>query len=110
MNVTRLKRENNFAAFAPSLRPLRLREIQLTAKVAGVFAGGAKYFSHPTTAILLTLALVANVAATTLPAVQPSKVSVDAVRLALIDAAVNDAIMRKELPGAVVLVARRGGV
>src|SRR5205823_12132918 len=46
----------------------------------------------------------------TLPAVQPSKVSVDAARLAFIDAAVNDAIARKELPGAVVLAARRGGV
>src|SRR5438067_6646444 len=102
--------EKTFATFAPSLRPLRLRKDSLTAKVAKVFAKGAKNFSHATTAILLTLALVNSVAATTLPAVQPSKVSVDATRLAFIDAAVNDAIARKELPGAVVLVARRGGV
>jgi uncharacterized protein YbbC (DUF1343 family)/CubicO group peptidase (beta-lactamase class C family) len=48
--------------------------------------------------------------ATTLPVVQPAKVSVAADRLAFIDAAVNEAVGRKELPGAVVLVARRGGV
>src|SRR5205085_2839789 len=108
MNVTRLKRENNFASFAPSLRPLRLR-IFFNRKGRKVHAKGAKNFSHATTAILLTLALVNSVAATTLPAVQPSKVSVDAARLALIDAAVMDAIVRKELPGAVVLVAHRGG-
>src|SRR5437868_7499741 len=109
MNVTRLKRENNFASFAPSLRPLRLRNF-FNRKGRKVHAKGAKNFSRATTAILLTLALVNSVAATTLPAVQPSKVSVDATRLAFIDAAVNDAVARKELPGAVVLVARRGGV
>jgi uncharacterized protein YbbC (DUF1343 family)/CubicO group peptidase (beta-lactamase class C family) len=56
------------------------------------------------------LALVASAVGSTLPSVQPSKVSVDAARLAFIDAAVNDAIAKKETPGAVVLVARRGGV
>src|SRR2546421_3647765 len=59
---------------------------------------------------LLPFAFSLPLLATTLPAVQPSKVSVDAGRLAFIDAAVMDAIARKELPGAVVLVARRGGV
>src|SRR5436309_6846123 len=62
------------------------------------------------TTIFLTLALVASAVGSTLPSVQPSKVSVDAARLAFIDAAVNDAIAKKETPGAVVLVARRGGV
>src|SRR5947209_14193961 len=66
--------------------------------------------TRPAAAILLTFALVASAFGLTLPSVQPSKVSMDAARLALIDAAVNDAIARKELPGAVVLVARRGGV
>src|SRR2546421_315472 len=59
---------------------------------------------------LLPFAFSLPLLATTLPSVQPSKVSVDAARLAFIDAAVTDAIARKELPGAVVLVARRGGV
>src|SRR5256714_11568577 len=59
---------------------------------------------------LLPFALSLPLLGATLPAVQPSKVSVDAGRLAFIDAAVMDAIARKELPGAVVLVARRGGV
>jgi uncharacterized protein YbbC (DUF1343 family)/CubicO group peptidase (beta-lactamase class C family) len=53
---------------------------------------------------------VASAFAAMLPLVPPAKVSVAADRLAFIDAAVNDAIGRKELPGAVVLVARRGGV
>ncbi|HEX3557831.1 MAG TPA: exo-beta-N-acetylmuramidase NamZ domain-containing protein [Pyrinomonadaceae bacterium] len=48
--------------------------------------------------------------AATLPAVPPAKVSMSAGRLAFIDSAVNEAIEKKETPGAVVLVARRGGV
>ncbi|MDT7808344.1 MAG: hypothetical protein QOJ70_2157 [Acidobacteriota bacterium] len=60
--------------------------------------------------VLLTFALVANVIAATLPVVAPAKVAVAADRLVFIDAAVNDAIEKKELPGAVVLVARRGGI
>ncbi|MDT7688607.1 MAG: hypothetical protein QOE46_1366 [Acidobacteriota bacterium] len=60
--------------------------------------------------VLLTCALVANVIAATLPVVAPAKVAVAADRLVFIDAAVNDAIEKKELPGAVVLVARRGGI
>src|ERR1700755_492365 len=61
-------------------------------------------------AIIVSLALVASASGATLPPVQPSKVSVDASRLAFIDGALDDAIAKKELPGAVVLVARRGGV
>ncbi|HST53431.1 MAG TPA: exo-beta-N-acetylmuramidase NamZ domain-containing protein [Pyrinomonadaceae bacterium] len=61
-------------------------------------------------AIIVSLALVASAAGVTLPPVQPSKVSVDASRLAFIDGALGDAVAKKELPGAVVLVARRGGV
>jgi uncharacterized protein YbbC (DUF1343 family)/CubicO group peptidase (beta-lactamase class C family) len=63
-----------------------------------------------TAAVLLTLAFVANAFAAPLPTVPPAKVSMAADRLAYIDAAVTEAIQRKELPGAVVLVARRGGV
>src|SRR5437660_4422316 len=66
--------------------------------------------TRPAAAILLTFALVASAFGSTLPSVQPSKVSVDAARLAFIDEAVNDAIAKKETPGAVVLVARRAGV
>jgi uncharacterized protein YbbC (DUF1343 family)/CubicO group peptidase (beta-lactamase class C family) len=63
-----------------------------------------------TAVALLTLSLAANASAATLPVVQPAKVSVAADRLAFIDAAVNESVERKELPGAVVLFARRGGV
>src|SRR5437764_15056716 len=59
---------------------------------------------------LLLFAFSLPLLGATLPAVQPSKVSVDAGRLAFIDGAVNDAIARKELPGAVVRVGGRGGV
>jgi uncharacterized protein YbbC (DUF1343 family)/CubicO group peptidase (beta-lactamase class C family) len=58
----------------------------------------------------LTFALVANASAAPLPTVAPAKVSMAAERLAYIDGAVAESIQRKELPGAVVLVARRGGV
>jgi uncharacterized protein YbbC (DUF1343 family)/CubicO group peptidase (beta-lactamase class C family) len=61
-------------------------------------------------ATLLALALVSNALGAALPAVQPAKVSMSAERLAFIDAAVAESVARKELPGAVVLVARRGGV
>ncbi len=60
--------------------------------------------------LLLTLALVTNALASALPTVPPAKVSMAADRLAFIDAAVAESVARKELPGAVVLVARRGGV
>jgi len=61
-------------------------------------------------ALLLALALVSNALGAALPAVSPAKVSMAADRLAFIDAAVAESVARKELPGAVVLVARRGGV
>ncbi|HEU4593865.1 MAG TPA: exo-beta-N-acetylmuramidase NamZ domain-containing protein [Pyrinomonadaceae bacterium] len=48
--------------------------------------------------------------AVALPSVAPEKVGMSGERLAYIDAAVTEAVARKELPGAVVLVARRGGV
>jgi len=69
-----------------------------------------KSLKRTASAVVLTLALVADAVAASLPSVPPSKVSVAAERLAFIDAAVNESIERKELPGAVVLVARRGGV
>src|SRR5215831_8302583 len=55
------------------------------------------------------LFLVATVSAQ-LPATQPSAEGFSADRLALMDAAIADAIARKELPGAVVLVGRHGKV
>ncbi|HWS89217.1 MAG TPA: exo-beta-N-acetylmuramidase NamZ domain-containing protein [Pyrinomonadaceae bacterium] len=58
----------------------------------------------------MTFAAVVNVLAAPLPTVPPAKVSMAADRLAFIDAAVAESIQRKELPGAVVLAARRGGV
>src|SRR5215204_733183 len=61
-------------------------------------------------ALLLTLACVARALAAPLPSVAPAKVSMAAGRLAYIDGAVAESIRRKELPGAVVLVARRGRV
>jgi uncharacterized protein YbbC (DUF1343 family)/CubicO group peptidase (beta-lactamase class C family) len=63
-----------------------------------------------TAALLLTLACVAQTIAAPLPNVAPAKVSMSAAQLAFIDAAVAESIQKKELPGAVVLVARRGGV
>ena len=61
-------------------------------------------------AALLTLACAAQTLAAPLPQVAPAKVSMAAGRLAYIDAAVAESIGKKELPGAVVLAARRGGV
>ena len=61
-------------------------------------------------ALLLTFSVAADAFAASLPVVPPAKVSVAAERLAYIDGAVGEAIGRKELPGAVVLAARRGGV
>ena len=63
-----------------------------------------------TAATVLALAVVANALAAPLPVVPPARVSMSAERLAFIDAAVAESIGRKELPGAVVLVARRGRV
>ncbi|HEX7318060.1 MAG TPA: exo-beta-N-acetylmuramidase NamZ domain-containing protein [Pyrinomonadaceae bacterium] len=67
-------------------------------------------FVHTFVSFVLMLAFVANAFAASLPNVMPAKVSMAADRLAYIDGAVADSIQRKELPGAVVLVARRGGV
>lgn len=61
-------------------------------------------------ALTLALTLVPRALAAALPAVAPAKVSMAAERLAFIDAAVAESVTKKELPGAVVLVARRGGV
>jgi uncharacterized protein YbbC (DUF1343 family)/CubicO group peptidase (beta-lactamase class C family) len=54
--------------------------------------------------------LVAQALGASLPVVSPAKVSMASDRLDYIDAAVNDAIAHGATPGAVVLVARRGGV
>src|SRR5437868_410454 len=66
--------------------------------------------SHKFIAALLALAIVAPVWATSLPNAQPAAVGMSAERLAQIDQVVQQSIERKEMPGAVVLVGRRGRV
>ncbi|HEV3470947.1 MAG TPA: exo-beta-N-acetylmuramidase NamZ domain-containing protein [Pyrinomonadaceae bacterium] len=60
--------------------------------------------------VFLSLICCAQAAAAGLPVVAPEKAGMSAGRLALIDEVVGEAVGRAELPGAVVLVARRGGV
>ena len=64
------------------------------------------------TALVLAVAVSVPAAASgsSLPAVSPAAVGMSAERLSRIDAAVKEAIERKECPGAVVLVGRRGKV
>src|SRR3712207_1376194 len=61
-------------------------------------------------AVLFACLLPLNLCLASLPVVAPAKVSMAPERLAFIDKAVGEAVERKETPGAVVLVARRGGV
>src|SRR2546421_10048289 len=61
-------------------------------------------------ALVLLLALSIQTSATNLPLAPPASVGMSARQLARIDTAVADSITKKELPGAVVLVARRGRV
>lgn len=63
--------------------------------------------------VLLFLHLVAglvHVAGAGLPSTDPGSVDMSADRLALIDSVVDEAIRNEEIPGAVVLVARKGQV
>jgi uncharacterized protein YbbC (DUF1343 family)/CubicO group peptidase (beta-lactamase class C family) len=107
MNLMRTK--NFFAPPANTFAPSAVKSDTLNRRGRKEGAKVAKGF-HAATAIVLMLALITGAFGSTLPSVQPSKVSVDAARLAYIDEAVNDAIANKEMPGAVVLVARKGGV
>ncbi len=59
---------------------------------------------------LVVVALVAQTVLAQLPIAKPESVSVSAERLAQIDAVINEEISNKKLPGAVVLVARKGRV
>ena len=61
-------------------------------------------------ASLLLIALAAQTFAGTLPVATPAAVGMSAKRLAQMDEVIEQAIARKELPGAVVLVARRGRI
>src|SRR3954470_22094422 len=61
-------------------------------------------------ALALLLALPVRTSATHLPLAQPAAVGMSARQLARIDGAVAESIAKSELPGAVVLVARRGRV
>ncbi|MCA1816012.1 MAG: beta-lactamase family protein, partial [Acidobacteria bacterium] len=58
----------------------------------------------------IVLSLAIPVLTTNLPAAAPASVGMSAARLAEMDAVVNESIARKETPGAVVLVGRRGRV
>src|ERR1700750_380387 len=72
-----------------------------------------KRFSQNTAQVCLLallLALPVRTSATNLPAAQPAAVGMSARQLARIDGAVAESIAKSELPGAVVLVARRGRV
>jgi len=60
--------------------------------------------------IPLVLLLIACPAFTQVPLTRPESVSVSSVRLAQMDAVIADGIANKKLPGAVVLVARKGQV
>jgi uncharacterized protein YbbC (DUF1343 family)/CubicO group peptidase (beta-lactamase class C family) len=60
--------------------------------------------------LLLAFLLVGQSLAAGLPSIEPARAGMSVERLAFIDAAVNEAVGRGATPGAVVLVARRGGV
>ena len=60
--------------------------------------------------MFLAPVLLAAAAAGPLPAAPPSSLGMSAARLARLDAAIEDAIARRECPGAVVLVGRHGKV
>lgn len=61
-------------------------------------------------AVLATLLLAASVTGQALPRVEPAAVGLSIERLERIDRVFTDYVDREALPGAVVLVARRGGV
>ncbi len=61
-------------------------------------------------AAFLVVALVSQTVAVSLPVVAPAMVGMSAERLARMDAAIEGSIKGRELPGAVVLVGRRGRV
>src|SRR5947209_9864275 len=61
-------------------------------------------------ALALLLALSIQTSATNLPLAPPASVGMSARQLARIDSAVADSIAKNELPGGVVLIARRGRV
>lgn len=102
-------KENPSASSASTPRPLRSKVRFIKRRVRGDDAESAKGL-RLTAAVLLTFALAVNALAAPLPSVVPSKVSMAAERLAFIDGAVAESLQKKELPGAVVLAARRGGV
>jgi len=60
--------------------------------------------------ITLSLLLFAHAAVAQVPIVRPESVSLSSVRLGQMDAVIADAITDKKLPGAVVLVGRKGRV
>ncbi|HEY0098113.1 MAG TPA: serine hydrolase domain-containing protein, partial [Pyrinomonadaceae bacterium] len=70
----------------------------------------ALYSLRRRAAPLLLVLFVAQSFAANLPVVAPASVGMSAERLGRIDAAVGEAIARRETPGAVVLAARRGRV
>ena len=60
--------------------------------------------------ILILVLLIAQTVVAQLPSARPETVSVSSARLAQMDAAINSEIAEHHLPGAVVLVARKGRV
>src|SRR5438477_11371586 len=62
------------------------------------------------TAFLAVLVLSIQISAQQLPAATPSTNGISAERLARMDAVIQASIEKKELPGAVVLVARHGRI
>ena len=60
--------------------------------------------------VAVVVLLIAKIAVAQLPVARPESVAVSSRQLAQIDAAVNDEIANKRLPGAVVLVGRKGRV
>ncbi|HEV2834590.1 MAG TPA: serine hydrolase domain-containing protein, partial [Pyrinomonadaceae bacterium] len=62
------------------------------------------------TRILVVVVLLAQTALGQLPAAKPESVAVSSARLAQMDAAINDEIRQHHLPGAVVLVGRKGRI
>src|SRR2546423_1562942 len=62
------------------------------------------------TALLAVLILSIHISAQQLPAALPSSQGFSVERLARMDAVIQDSITKKELPGAVVLVARHGKI
>src|SRR5207244_7768213 len=107
--IAQLRQERNVAALTENIS-LRTELLNRSKNRSSINISFLRNCSSRAAVHLLILTLVAQSYAAQLPRIRPETAAISTEHLAQMDQVIGDAVSQHQLPGAVVLVARRGQI